>query len=62
VSPAWRWIVLALLAVFVLGLIVLAVTSAQDGDYSAAAQGAGAGLALLMFGLSIFKRLREGGE
>jgi len=55
-------VVLALLAVFVLGLGVLAVTSAQDGDYSAAAQGAGAGLALLMFGLSIFKRLREGGK
>jgi len=33
VSPAWRWVVLALLAVFVLGLGVLAFTSAQDGDY-----------------------------
>jgi len=55
-------VVLALLAVFVLDLGVLAFTSAQDGDYSAAAQGAGAGLALLMFGLSILKRLREGGK
>lgn len=53
---------LGFLALWVVALAFLAVTAAQDGDYSTAAQVGGAGLVLLMFCFTAFKWMHGKGK